>query len=338
MHNTNSNPQVSIFFRKPQSGNISIERLFNYIIEEFPTDFSYKEFISTYVSRGVYKRIFNIFEAYFRRGDVNHITGDVHFLCYFLPKNKTILTIHDCASLERLKGIKKNTFYFFWFWLPAKRVSIITVISEATKKELLQYIKCDEKKIRVIHDCISKEFKPNPKTFEADNPTLLQVGTGNNKNIINVAKALKDVPCYLRIIGKLTLEQINCLNENAINYSNVYKISDNDLINEFIKCDVLIFASTYEGFGMPILEANATGRPVITSNILSMPEVAGNAACLVNPFDVKDIKKGILKVIKDDNYRESLIYNGYINAKRFNPKNIADQYINLYKEILDKNL
>ncbi len=330
-------PHTAIFFRKPQSGNISIERLFDYIIKEFPADSTYKIFISTFISRGVFKRLFNIFEAYFRRNDVNHITGDVHFLSYLLPKNKTILTIHDCAVLERLHGIKKYIFYFFWFWLPEKRVSIITVISESTKKEVLRYIKCDEKKIRVIHDCISKEFNPVPKVFDSKMPIILQIGTGDNKNIINVAKALSGITCHLRIIGRLSEQQIIQLTKSNINYTNSFNLSDADIVNEYIKCDVLIFASTYEGFGMPILEANATGRPVLTSNILSMPEVAGNAACLVNPFDIDDIRRGILKILSDELFRGQLVTNGYINAKRFNPKNISNQYINLYKEIHQNN-
>jgi glycosyltransferase involved in cell wall biosynthesis len=86
---------------------------------------------------------------------------------------------------------------------------------------------------------------------------------------------------------------------------------------------------------MPILEAQATGRPVITSNLSSMPEVAGDGACLVNPYDVNSIKEGIQKVISDNHYRQQLITNGLKNVKRFNPKTVAGQYESLYKKLMD---
>jgi glycosyltransferase involved in cell wall biosynthesis len=91
--------------------------------------------------------------------------------------------------------------------------------------------------------------------------------------------------------------------------------------------------STYEGFGMPILEANAVGRPVITSNILSMPEVAGNAAHVVNPYKTLEIRNGILKIIQDKEYRNILIQNGINNAKKYNNQNIANEYLKIYKQM-----
>jgi glycosyltransferase involved in cell wall biosynthesis len=166
---------------------------------------------------------------------------------------------------------------------------------------------------------------------------LLQIGTAHNKNIVNVAKALSGIPCHLRIIGKLSEELISKLLACDIDYSSASNVSDQDIINEYIKCDVLIFASTYEGFGMPIVEANAVGRPVITSNLLSMPEVAGDAACLVDPYDVHDIRRGVLRVLSDDTYRNDLIMNGIKNALRFRSQQIANQYAQLYREIIASN-
>ena len=99
------------------------------------------------------------------------------------------------------------------------------------------------------------------------------------------------------------------------------------------RCDLVLFASTHEGFGLPILEAQATGRPVITSNCSSMPEVAGDAACLVDPFDVAAIRAGLERVIRDASFRTELLRRGYINVRRFSAQRIAAQFAELYREI-----
>ena len=95
-----------------------------------------------------------------------------------------------------------------------------------------------------------------------------------------------------------------------------------------------MFASTYEGFGMPLIEAQSVGTLVLTSNISSMPEVAGdNTAMLVNPFDVDSIRDGLQRILSDAAFRESCIANGYENVKRFDPVVISNMYYELYKQI-----
>jgi len=301
------------------------------IRQSMPIEIESEVYTSRYSSRGFFKRLYNAIAAFFYQGDVNHITGDVHYLTFFLKKSKTILTIHDCATLERLSGIRWIIFFYIWFWIPEKRVSIITVISESTKKELLRFLKCDPNKIKVVSDCVSEDFKPAPRKFSNEKPTILQIGTGKNKNIQNIAKSLINIPCHLRIVGKLDLDQIQALDTNLIEFSNVSGITDDQILTEFKDCDMLVFTSTYEGFGLPILEANATGRPVVTSNIYSMPEVAGEAACLVDPFSPKSIRNGILRIINNEDYRQELVAAGYENVKRFRPEAIALEYVKLYK-------
>lgn len=326
--------RVTFYHRKPQKNNYSVERLFDDIRNVFPSDVQYKVAVSRFPSRGFWKRVYNIIEAAFRQGDVNHITGDVHFLTFLLRKKKTLLTILDLVLVEREKGLRKASFLLIWYWLPIKRSSIVSVISEATKKQLLHYIKCDPRKISVVYVPISEDFRPIPKDFNTDKPVILQVGTLKNKNLLRVAEAIRGIPCHLRIIGELNHNQLSQLRELAIEYSSVFNISDEQILKEYQYCDMLVFVSTYEGFGMPILEAQATGRPVVTSNILSMPEVAGNGAYLVDPYDVVSIREGILKVICDSSYRKELISRGLENVERFRPEKIAMQYVDLYKNII----
>jgi glycosyltransferase involved in cell wall biosynthesis len=98
-------------------------------------------------------------------------------------------------------------------------------------------------------------------------------------------------------------------------------------------CDLVFFASTYEGFGLPILEAQAVGRAVITSNICSMPEVAGAGARLVDPFDAQQIRAAISEIREDTEYRDGLIEAGFQNIKRFSPAKAAEGYLRVYRSL-----
>lgn len=320
--------------RRPQGANFSIERLFADVRRALPEDIDAKVAVSRFASRGIFRRIYNMIEAVFRQGDVNHITGDVHFLAYFLRRKRTLLTILDLVSVHRLKGWRRAMLLFFWYWLPIRRAAVVSVISEFTKKDLLRHIKVDPRKVRVVYCTVSDDFKPVAREFNAAKPVVLQIGTGFNKNVERAAQALQGISCHLRVIGNLDEDQLTVLRQCGIEYSSVSNISEAQIIDEYRQCDMLVFASTYEGFGLPIVEAQATGRPVVTSTQCSMPEVAGDAACLVDPFDVVSIRAGILKIIGAPAYRDELVRRGFENIKRFRAENIAQRYVDIYRELL----
>lgn len=325
--------KVTYYMRKSRGNTYSIERLFSDIEGNLPADIEASFCHSRFLSQGFFKRAYDTVRAAFYQGDINHITGDVHFLTYLLTRHKTILTIHDFVSLGRLRGFKRWVLWFFWYWLPSKRCSLITVISESTRSQMLHYVGGCQDKIMVVHDCVSDEFKPVPKAFNSQRPRILQVGTNANKNLDRLAAALQGFNCELAIIGRLSAAQKDALKQNGIHYENYVNLQNDALLEQYRLCDMLVFASTYEGFGLPIIEANAVGRPVITSNVWSMPEVAGNAACLVDPFNVESIRAGIVSVIESANYRDELIANGFDNVKRFSAKRIAEQYAGLYRKL-----
>jgi glycosyltransferase involved in cell wall biosynthesis len=329
---------VVFFHRKPKVNNFSVEGTFQIVRGAMSKDVKCVIAQSRYDSKGFFRRLYNICEAPFRQGDVNHITGDVHFLSYLLRRNKTLLTILDCVFMYNAKGIKRYILRLFWYVIPEKRVALISVISKSTKDELLKCLKCDPDKIRIVPVCISPAYKYSENEFNPNKPIILQVGTSQNKNILRLIEALQGIPCQLEIVGILSLDQKMALRQFNVEYRNYFNLSDADMVRKYHECDLVAFVSTYEGFGMPILEANAVGRAVITSNLLSMPEVAGDAACLVDPYNVTEIRAGILKIINDSLYREKLIYNGLNNVKRFDPQQIATQYVQLYKEIACNNI
>jgi glycosyltransferase involved in cell wall biosynthesis len=325
--------KVMQFSRKrPTPG--SIEILFSTIRKFLPNSIEVENFIPSYESQGLFKRLYIIGESFFNQADVNHITGDIHFVSLLLNKKNTILTVHDAVSVVRSKGIKRAILKFFWFTLPLKKVKFVTVISEKTKYELLELVNFPENRIFVIPDCISDKFKHIEQVnFNKAKPRILQIGTKNNKNIIRVCEALKGIPCVLDIVGKLSNEQLDALQRNHIDYEVSVNISEEKLIRKYIDADIVAFVSTYEGFGMPTLEAQTVGRAVLTSNISPMIEVAGEGACLVDPLNVDDIHKGFKKLIVDDEYRKTVINEGLMNCKKYDPQLIAKEYAKLYTKI-----
>ncbi len=325
--------RVVFFQRKPLPIHRSVEYIFKDVRSRMPAYIEPLTKIFRFYSKGILPRLYIIWEAFTSQGDVNHITGDIHFAAIALKKRKTMLTVLDCIMLSDSSGLKHALLKYFWFTMPLRKCSHVTVISEATKQELLKYVKYPVEKIHVIPVAISPAFQYVPKPFNEDEPVILQVGTTPNKNLGRLIQAVKGISCHLVIIGNLSSEMIDQLKNYGITYSNLVNLTDQEMVEQYALCDVLSFVSVYEGFGMPIVEANATGRPVVTSNLLSMPEIAGNAACIVDPYDMDSIRSGILRVLHDKSYREELVQNGLINCKRFDPQDIADSYLSLYKKI-----
>ena len=328
--------EVTFFHRKPIKGkHWSLEFIFNELRTNLKNEINPKIKISRFTSQGIFKRLYNILEAPFYQSKINHITGDIHYVSYFLKKNKTILTILDCSFMNTNNSLKKNILKLFWLTLPEQKVKVITTISEFTKTQIIDLIpKINPNKIFVIPVSVSNNFNYIPKKFNKLKPNVLHIGTAPNKNLLRLTDAIKNLTCELVIVGELNSIQIKKLTENNINYRNYTNLNENEIINLYNNCDIVSFVSTFEGFGMPIVEANKVGRVVVSSNCASMPEVANNAALLINPFDIESIRNGFERVINDDNFRELLIKNGLVNASRFDSKLIADSYLNLYKGII----
>lgn len=329
---------VSFFYRKArQVGNYSIEIIFGIVRKELRDIITSKAEYSSFESTGILQRIYNCFEAAIRQNQVNHITGDINYIGLLLNRHKTIQTIHDCVHLNSSTGIKFKILRLFWVTIPVTRARYITTVSQSTKKELLKYVKCDPNKIKVIYNAISKNHIKKPKDFNSENPRILQIGTAHNKNIPRLIQALERIPCTLEIVGKFEKDLQELLITHKINYEYSWGLSEEEMLVKYENADIVTLVSTYEGFGMPILEGQATGRPVITSNVLSMPEVAGDAACIVDPYSIDSIRQGFEKIISNKEYREDLVAKGFENVKRFNPHDIAMQYFELYKSIASQN-
>lgn len=327
--------KVTLINRKPRKlGNYSIESYFKAVFKVLAEKINCNYFVSSEESNGIFQRIRAIKEVKKIDADVYHITGDVHFLALGTPGSKSILTIHDCGFMNTRNKLKRLFLLWFWLVLPVKRVKVVTCVSQATKDEIVKFTGCNPDKIWVIPTTVSENFKRTEKDFNDKKPRILQIGTKFNKNVSRLIEALEGIDCHLVIVGELRQALRDRLQELGIEYENLVDISDKELMDEYIKADLIAFASTLEGFGMPIVEAQRIGRVVLTSNCSSMPEVAGGAAELVDPLDVNSIRKGIINLIGNSELRRNYIEQGFSNTKRFDTGVVADQYIACYQRII----
>lgn len=328
--------KITHFMRRPRRNVFSIERLYEDVRGAMPGDCDVTVWTCRHFSNGLWPRMKDAWAARKAQGDVNHVTGDVHYLTFLLDPERTVLTVHDLVLLGRLKGIRRWIVWLLWYWLPVRRSRAVVTISETTRAALLAAVRCDPQKVRVIHNPVSEEFQPAPRRFNSVCPRILQMGTAWNKNVERVAEALEGIPCRLAVVGPLSDAQTEMLRRHGIDWENHVGLSRQALVAQYAEADMLLFASTYEGFGLPIVEAQAVGRPVVTSNILSMPEVAADGACLVDPFDAGSIRAGVLRVMEDEDYRRGLVAAGLRNVERFRTSSVAESYAALYREVASR--
>jgi glycosyltransferase involved in cell wall biosynthesis len=320
-----------IIFRKHTKSFNSIENVFTALLPFLKVS----SIELPYESTGLLKRIGNILFLLRQKPRFTHITGHDHYLLWWSFKN-TILTVHDIEALNRKKGIKKWIFKKLWFHLPIKNASIVTTVSEFSKKEIASINKHNTP-IHVIANPLTLPTSFQTKQFNTLLPRILHIGIKQNKNLARLIKSLSGIKCKLVIIGNENRDLLIELKTHQLEYEFISDITNEELIEEYKKCDIVSLVSTYEGFGLPIVEAQAIGRPIITSNCSSMPEVAGEGALLVDPYSISEIRSGFNKLIANSELRSALIEKGLVNVKRFDPEFIANQYLNLYKNFLSEH-
>ena len=136
--------------------------------------------------------------------------------------------------------------------------------------------------------------------------------------------------CELRVIGKLSDYQKSYLDDSGVYYTNAFNLTNEEVLEEYKKSDIVNLPSFYEGFGMPIIEGQTVGRAVVTSNLSPMVDIANGSCVIVDPKDLESMRHGYQDAI--DNY-ESYVKRGLENSKRFCIENIVRQYMKVYKRI-----
>ncbi|MGB9133422.1 MAG: glycosyltransferase family 4 protein [Methanosarcina sp.] len=284
--------------------------------------------------------------------NVKHVTRqDLAFLLELMDLKKTIVTCYDIIPIAYY-----NTRNPIWK-LNAKglkKAEKIITISEFSKTDIIKYIKVPEENIEIIPPAVDYNlYYPNRNRkvlkkyrIEEDEQVVLYVGAEDpRKNVhflINSFSKLKSkilkvkllkvgLPNDVGVRGKL-LKHIESLNlQKDVIFTG--HVPESELAEIYNAVDLFVFPSLYEGFGMPPLEAMACGTPVITSNTSSLPEVVGEAAITVDPYDVDEFAEEMYEVLTNEEFRKEMMKKGLERSKTFTWDNSAKKMLKVYEEL-----
>lgn len=284
---------------------------------------------------GAQSRLANIRNAGAAASGINHITGDVNFLAMGLRGTKVVLTIHDLGYYENpIHGkLKKAIYKLFWFTLPLRYTNMVTVVSEFTKEKLMTHFGFPASRIRVIPNPVKPVFRFAERQFAGQPLKVLMLGTGKHKNLDNLLAAARGTDMHLDIVGWPAPDELAKLKDWGLSHTLYSGLSEELVYERYKACDVLFMASLYEGFGMPIIEAQAVGRPVVTSHYGAMREVGEGSALLVDPQSPEAIRKAISDIAGSPQLYADLVERGRANAARYAHQRISEMYLDVYEEV-----
>jgi len=254
---------------------------------------------------------------------------------------RQVVTIHDIVPLEHPEWMNPGFATWYRFLIPrlVQRVSKVITVSEYTKLRLLLYSCIDESKVVVIPNGVDSRFSINARNNKILESLKLKYNLPTNRNYLfclgsieprkNLRRLLEAWRKVQNIIpndiwllvaggkGRKAIFRNVALNDIPPRTFFTGYVSDQDLPALYGGAIAFIYPSLYEGFGLPPLEAMACGTPVVTSNVTALPEVVGDAAVLVDPYDVDSIAEGIRRVVEDSALRETLRRKGIERARQF---------------------
>ncbi len=289
----------------------------------------------------------------------NHaqVFHEPHYVLPPLTRCRSVVTIHDCIHLRFPQYLPKRGALAYaraQMGSAARRSDRILTVSEASKRDILEYFDVSPDKITVIYNAIDEHFEGDPsddavrgvaERYQLAGDFALYVGNVKpHKNVERLIDAFHRVrqsgvdDLRLVIIGD-EISKYAAL-RRAVHKYNLHKyvrflgfLSDETLAVVYRLAKVFVFPSLYEGFGLPPLEAMASGTPVVTSNVSSLPEVTGDAALLVDPTDTDAIADAIRRVVTDPALHADLRRRGLARARQFSWERSVRQIRDIYLDV-----
>jgi glycosyltransferase involved in cell wall biosynthesis len=287
------------------------------------------------------------------RPDVYHAP---HYVLPPAVRCRSVVTIHDCIHLMFPQYLPNRAAYAYArtsMWAAARRSDRILTVSEASKRDILSLFNVKPEKIVVVYNAIDEHFSTTPseehvarvrERYQLDHKFVLYVGNIKpHKNLVRLIEAFSELrrthdDLKLLIIGD-EISKLPAL-RRAVHRHKLHKyvrflgyLKDDTLTVLYRLASVFVFPSLYEGFGLPPLEAMASGTPVVTSNVSSLPEVTGDAAVLVDPYDVDSIGNGIRRILDDPQLADALRIKGLKRAREFSWERSVEKTRRVYREV-----
>lgn len=255
-----------------------------------------------------------------------------------------VVTIHDGAVLSHPEWFKRSFVLRRRFLLPLllQRVCKIITVSQFSKEHIRSHARVDDSKIEVVYNGVdhsrfypksSEEVEKVRDRLEISERYVLGLGSLDpRKNFHRLLRAWERAEgflsekCVLVIAGGSGRNFRNVsLKARSDRVKLLGYVADRYLPALYSGADAFVYPSVFEGFGLPVLEAMACGTPVITSNVTSLPEVAGEAAVLVDPFDVEAMAEAIVRVVEDNILHDQLRQKGLERARQFTWERAAEE-------------
>ena len=280
-----------------------------------------------------------------------------HYVLPPLVRCKSVVTIHDCIHLMFPQYLPNRLAYSYArtsIRLAARRATRILTVSESSKRDILRFVDTEPDKIDVIYNAYDDRFAIDPREedvvrvrerFQLESEFVLYAGNVNpHKNLERLIEAFN-------LVRKRGLDHLKLvmIGDEISKYTALRRAVHQHQLHKYVRflgylpevtlavmyrlAGVFVFPSLYEGFGLPPLEAMASGTPVVTSNVSSLPEVAGDAAILVDPYDPRSIADGIYRVLSDERLRRDLRRKGVARAGMFSWEQSVRRVRAIYGEV-----
>jgi glycosyltransferase involved in cell wall biosynthesis len=281
-----------------------------------------------------------------------------HYVLPPLTPCRSVVTIHDCIHLRFPQYLPHRLGYAYArsaLWVAAHRSARVLTVSDASKRDILKYFNIPSSKIDVIYNAIDERFHETPsdedvwrvrERYQLTDPFILY--TGNIKPHKNLERLIE----AFYLLRREGLEQVKLLiiGDEISKYATLRRAVHRYKLHQYVRffgfvpdrtlavlyrlAGVFVFPSLYEGFGLPPLEAMASGTPVITSNVSSLPEVVGDAAMLIDPYDPVAIATAMRRVLAEPALRDELRCRGFARAKEFSWDRSVKRIREVYDEVL----